>query len=1251
MRPSILMLFAVSLAIAAPPDRLKNTIDARVAQPLQGQVHHLVQAQSDLGEVDPDMQLDHVQMLFTPSSAQQSDLDQLLKDQQNPSSPHYRQWLSPEDYANRFGLSTSDHSKVVAWLTSQGLTVNESSRGRNWVSFSGSAASVSKTFRTSFHRYQGNGRTHFANATSPSVPQALAGIVGGFIGLNDFPRRSSVVRPLPVSLPEFTSGKNHYLAPQDLATIYNISPLYTAGFDGTGQSIAIVGESNISLTDIRGFRTSFGLPANDPKILVAGTDPGFNANAQVEANLDVEWAGAIAPKATIVYVYAANVFNALSATISNNLAPVVSVSWGGCEIDDAPFAYRTIAQQANAQGMTILASSGDSGAAGCDAQGVGAFATRGRSNSFPDNLPEVTSVGGTMFDDATGDWWATRNSSTGGSALSYIPEVAWNESSVANGLLASGGGASRFFTKPDWQTGPGVPNDGARDTPDVSLSAAVHDGYLITYQGANSLYVVGGTSASTPSFAGIIALLNQYVVKQGFQKAAGLGNINPQMYRLAQAAPAAFHDIVSGDNIVPCSQGSPDCAAGQFGFKAGPGYDMATGLGSVDANVFVTSWNTPTRAAALTLTSSATKVTLNDTVILTATVAPGTGAGTPTGTVSFFASGIPLGTVILAPVGGVQTASVTVDTWKLPVSNATLYAQFAGDSTFSPASATVRVQVTLPTTANTSAVIPTITNPVYAVQAGQQATWHVYLTLRESAGVPAAVTALTVDGVAQALSDAFPSVNIPASGTLSGDFVLRNLTPPLTKTLGITGIDLSGKTWSRQLAVQFLGLPVTENFNVWVTPLTMQQNHAAPPSCQWSQQITLDELGGNALRVVFLELGSVNISNRIAAIFGTTRLAPYGSLSGTLCWPAAMPPANDQIFVNFQDEFGNTFGQAPNVSLAGPSPTPVTLSVSPASVVVKPSPIPNFQNTPAFTVTLPDKTQTWSAAVYPLNRTTTWLKLSQYSGAGSATVTVTANGDGFLPGVYRANVVIQSANSVPQWLTVPVMFVNSGSAAGPAISSVGNALSYTPGVSPGSLMAVYGSQFAITTQSAISLPLGLSLAGVSATVNGWPAPLLYASPTQLNVVVPYEAGAGPAVLGINNNGQIGGFQFRITPSAPGILADGSGNLLGSAAVKPGTYATLYVTGTGDINSLIPTGFGVSSATKVSALPVPLLPLGVSVGGSPALIQFAGVTPGVVGLVQVNFAVPSTVTAGSQPVVVTVNGVASAPASLTVTAAP
>ena len=209
---------------------------------------------------------------------------------------------------------------------------------------------------------------------------------------------------------------------------------------------------------------------------------------------------------------------------------------------------------------------------------------------LPASVPEVTGVGGTKFEEGSGHYWLSTDDKSGSSALSYIPEMAWNDAASVGTLLSTGGGASIFFAKPVWQSGAGVPNDNARDVPDISLAASVaHDPYQI-YANGTAMYV-GGTSAPTPVFSGMLALLNQYLVSSGRQSKPGLGNINPALYRLAQLTPEIFHSVTVGNNIVSCASGTPDCSRGQFGYSTGIGYSQAAGLGSVDAYNLVMLWN------------------------------------------------------------------------------------------------------------------------------------------------------------------------------------------------------------------------------------------------------------------------------------------------------------------------------------------------------------------------------------------------------------------------------------------------------------------------------------------------------------------------------------------------------------------------------------------------------------------------------------------------------------------------------------
>jgi subtilase family serine protease len=598
----------VSPAQSAPSDRILGEIDSRSLSVVQGNVHPMAQARYDQGAVENSFRLDHITLMFKRTEDQQASLNELLDQQQDPSSRNYHLWLTPEQFASSFGLSDSDLDKVLSWLARQGFNVQETARSRTWIAFSGSAEQVEAAFHTQIHRYVVNEESHYANASEPSVPSALAGAVLGFRSLNNFrPKPRSRFKKLSLR-PNFTSSVTgaHYLAPADFATIYGVNLLYRSGIDGTGQKIAVMGQTDIQISDIEAFRSASGLPSNNPKVvLIPGSpDPGTNENDVVEADLDVEWAGALAKNATIIYVNsgtANGVFDSLQYAIDQDLAPVISISYGACEQDIGTSdlsALAALAQQANSQGMTIVAPAGDAGATDCDFSANPntpvSIATHGLAVDVPASLPYVTGVGGSEFNEGSGAYWNSTNSSSNGSAVSYIPEKAWNDTSSSNGLAAGGGGKSTYFTKPSWQTGNGVPDDGARDVPDISLSASFdHDGYLICSLGScvsgfrasdSSLMVVGGTSAGVPAFAAVLALINQ-------KTTSAQGNVNYVLYPLAANSTDAFHDITTGNNQVPCQAGSTDCTQGRvIGYRAGTGYDLVTGLGSLDVFNLASEW-------------------------------------------------------------------------------------------------------------------------------------------------------------------------------------------------------------------------------------------------------------------------------------------------------------------------------------------------------------------------------------------------------------------------------------------------------------------------------------------------------------------------------------------------------------------------------------------------------------------------------------------------------------------------------------
>lgn len=441
-----------------PIARIPITIDNSRRITLPGHIHAGVLPANDQGRADASLQLPYVTLALQPSAAQQADLTALLQRQQDPSSPDFHRWLTPEQFADRFGLAQSDIDKITAWLQSQNLTVLSTARGRNAVSFSGPVRAVESAFGTEIHNYLVNGEAHYANATNPSIPAALSGVILAIHGLDDF-KLKPLLRKRPAylnpSVPDCANADNICIAPGDFAKIYDVNPLYNnLNITGTGQKLAIVGQTEINPNDISTFRAAFSLPATLPTMIQVPNDapnPAVSAGDLGEADLDLELSGAVARNATILYVYSNNVEDSVQYAIDQNLAPVVSMSYGQCEepssadggatYNDAVLFMRPLAQQANAQGITWLAAAGDSGAADCYGEtGVPNSLIDSTTVDYPGSIPEVTSMGGSEFNEGSGNFW-----SGSGFALSYIPEMVWNDSAFQGEPDAGGGGASIFF--------------------------------------------------------------------------------------------------------------------------------------------------------------------------------------------------------------------------------------------------------------------------------------------------------------------------------------------------------------------------------------------------------------------------------------------------------------------------------------------------------------------------------------------------------------------------------------------------------------------------------------------------------------------------------------------------------------------------------------------------------------------------------------------------------------------------------------
>ncbi len=610
-------LLAIALATAAPGQGSESPKRLLITQPtsnnlrlaLLGNTRAEANPANDRGIVMDDMPMEHMMLqLQRPVELQQA-LDQFTAELHDPNSPNFHQWLTASQFGERFGLAEADIAKVTTWLESQGFTVNQVYANQVTVDFSGTAGQVKRGFGTEIHHLEVDGVAHIANMTDPEIPAALAPAVAGIASLHDF-----MPRPMKKKTAHgdytFSSGGTPYYAvtPADLATIYNLNPLFKAGYSGQGQTIVVIEDTNVySAADWTSFRSAFGLATYTKGSFTqvhpgsGCTNPGVVSGFEEEAELDAEWASAAAPSATIQLTSCSDTavtFGGLIAlqnllNAGGTLPSVISISYGECEAANGASAnatYSAAYQQAVTAGVSVFVSSGDEGAASCDADQP--YATHGVGVSGFSSTPYNVAVGGTDFADtylgASSSYWNSSNTSTYGSAKSYVPEIPWNDS-CASSLIAtvigysesygsagfcntsfgkeyflttaagSGGpsgcatgspsisgvvsGTCKGYAKPSWQSVVGNPSDGVRDIPDVSLFAAngvwshyyvfcdsdVADGGTPCTGAPSSWAGAGGTSFASPIMAGIQALVNQ---KNGVTH---VGNPNPVYYALASA--------------------------------------------------------------------------------------------------------------------------------------------------------------------------------------------------------------------------------------------------------------------------------------------------------------------------------------------------------------------------------------------------------------------------------------------------------------------------------------------------------------------------------------------------------------------------------------------------------------------------------------------------------------------------------------------------------------------------------------------
>jgi hypothetical protein len=810
-------------------NRITLSPSAASSVKLTGSVHPMTKKATDMGPASASMQLETLSLNIGPSAAQQTEINALLVALQNPKSAQYHKWLTQEEYGARFGLTDADLAKAKAWLAAKGFTVKSVAPSRNLITFSGTVGQVESAFQTQIHQYTLEGKTHYANATEIHLPSGLSGVAAHVGGLASF-RPKPHLRPASAK-PNFTSdlSGNHFLSPKDWATIYGVNAIYNLGVTGSGMHVGIVGQTYFPQSDIDSFRSAAGLSATKLNYVCISashcTDTtGESVSDMGEADLDVEWSGGIAENATVDFVYSSaadttqGVYEALvyaitTYKVSSAVVPVISMSYGSCESDMTGYSsyvssMNTYFAQAGTQGQTIMNSSGDEGSVCTDKDVTSITSGSSMQVSWPASSPLITAVGGTEFDGdgtpaspetgANSYWSYSSTADIVSSALQYIPETSWNDTyydqsqSSTSTLSSGGGGVSTMYSLPTWQWAPTTfSGTSMRFVPDVSFSASPeHDAYLVCTQvfsgstistdeggsctsgfrdSSSDLTAYGGTSCSSPSFAGLMTLLVQ---NYGMQ-----GNINPTLYSLAGGTSytnslGIFNDITSGTNKQPCSTAMTNCASASTstsitgylttGYASATGYDLVTGLGSINGYTLYENWN----GGSTSSTSTTTKVSVgtasialgSSTATETLSVTVSNSSGTPTGSVVFKVGSVTVGSTTLS--GGkasVTVAPTTANGFTMGTDTASVSYTSDNTTNFSSSSGSNVIAVTAPaytiTPASTSITLSAGSSQTIAVNLASTTyadttalTWASSNSSEVSASLSSSSSALTAGG-------------------------------------------------------------------------------------------------------------------------------------------------------------------------------------------------------------------------------------------------------------------------------------------------------------------------------------------------------------------------------------------------------------------------------------------------------------------------------------------------------------------------
>ena len=996
------VLSAETPAPAAP--RIAGQVNEQKLTKLPGNVPLLARKQNDLGEAPAATQITHVRLVLSRSPQQQAALDQYMGELQSKTSPNYHKWLTPEQFGKYYGPADSDIAALVAWLESHGLKLEQVATGRTDIAFTGTVAQLEEAFHTKIHTFQGHAAksgeaTQFlSNIVDPSIPAALTPVVQGVAHLNTIrpvahniagrpgtfdpetkrlKPTSSFTNPSKFQ-PQLTSTDPSflYLVPGDAATIYDTPTPFNANFassatvyNGSGVTIGVGGASPVVSTVVTSYRSRFLNNTSAPT--VTNVDGATDTSDADEAYLDLELSGGMAPGASIHYYVSSDLTTAIEKMLSDNSVDIFSLSFGECEFNldnSGNTLLNGYWQQAASQGIAVTVSTGDDGSAGCD------LVTDSNGNDYPtaDNglavsgfasTPYNVAVGGTdliALNTAFSTYVNTNAASTNlyRSALSYIPEAAWNDSTTndttlndnipqdgSNGIpanIAAGSGGvsscavqtdttnpastcSSGYAKPSWQRGTGVPADGVRDVPDISLMAGdgadsaawlvctddtgTVSGVTVTAdcstQSNGSFYFFGygGTSTAAPSFAGILALVEQ---KQGDR----LGQAAQGLYDLYNSshANAVFHDTVSGNNSVSCDVNTPNCAkdSGGFYYETGynttTGYDVATGLGSVDATQLVNYWGSAigTDKATVIVTPASTSVTVSQSLSVAISVTGVAAGGIPTGTVVLSGGGYTSASTTLSANG---MTTISIPAGKLSSGSNTLTVTYNGDTNYAAATGTASVTVVAPVVSlsNTSLVFPS-TN-IGTTSASQTVT----LTNSGTAGLT--VTGVTITGSnPTSFAETSTCTSVAAAGTCT---ITVSFTPtlagPLTATVSVA--DNAGNT-PQTITLTGTGVVDAPAVSLSPTSLTFASTTVGSPAA--TQSITLKNSGTEILTVT-----GVSITGTSASSYTQTNTCTSVAIAGTCAITVTFTPTASGTLTASVSIADNASGSPQTVSLTG----------------------------------------------------------------------------------------------------------------------------------------------------------------------------------------------------------------------------------------------------------------------------------------------------------------------------------------------